>query len=344
MERRTLVEYQLANLRIQEVDLLGRPVEQAPYVVNVSSVQDFMQCRFRWLCKWVINRVPRDESAALSQGKLLHLIFEDHLTGKRPMKEAIRFRRNEWLDTPTDEKGRATAAKAVEGIDDLAEALVQWEDQYVWEVPVLEVEEAFELPFRTDDPFVPGMPDIIIRGRPDRVGIMGGQMWHVQNRGLAGSMNFGVYMELATRHYHEHVYARALQRKYQVPYGGTLFNLVRKLKYRTNVGKKNEKVKTLDQMFFQHPMSIDLTSELHLHVMDSLAYHIAEMWRVEQEYRLIGSVPAANEKMNGGFNGATIDPYFRVLTGKIDLMDDTYFKEREDTYAATEGDADDGSA
>lgn len=300
-----------------------------PYVVNVSSVQDFMQCRFRWVIKWLMNRVPRAEGAALSQGKLLHLIFEDYFKGTMSMGEAINFHCNRWPNEPTDEAGILVAQKAVQGIRDLEEALVQWQDKYVFD-ECLEV----EAPFEVEHPFDSA---IHIKGRPDYVGVMNGQIWHRQNRGLAAAMNFGVYMELATRHYHEHIYGVALNQKYAASrglrYGGTFMNLVRKLKYRTNVGKKNEKVKTLDEMFFQHPMTIDFTSPLHEHVMESLLQHIYEMRIVEANFRQNGAMPAPNEKLNGGFNGFTIDPFFRVLTGKISVEDNTYFKDREDMYA-----------
>lgn len=294
-----------------------------PYVVNVSSVQDFMQCRFRWVCRWVLNRVPRHEPAALSEGKILHLIFEDFLTGRAPtMFDAVGAR-------IAQAKHEGAPEKAIEGLMDRADALAQWTDHYEWDIPILEIEEPFEIEHPLD-------PRFRIKGRPDRRAVREGLQWHVQNRGLAAQMNFGTYMELATRHYHEHVYAVAGAEKYpQFPVGGTFMNLVRKLKYRTNVGKKNEKVKTLAQMFYQHPLVIDLKSQLHEHVMLSLLEHMKAMRWTENEFKLHGTVPPANEKLNGGFNGSTIDPYFRVLTGKVDLADDTLFKDRDDMYAPT---------
>lgn len=290
-----------------------------------------MQCRFRWVLKWVENRVPRSESPALAEGKLLHLIFEDHQLGKLTMKESIEYhcaKLKREAKTPSEQYA---ADKAVLGIMDRAEALEQWKDQWEWTEPVIEIEQAFEIKHPMD-------PDYHILGRPDRVGAMGNKrMYHVQHRGLMAQMNFPVYIDLAKRHYHEHVYAVALQQKYpQYKYEGTLFNLVRKLKYRTNVGKKNEAVKTLDQMFYQQPMSIDLESPLHHHVMASLLAHMQEMRRVEAEYRADGTMPAPNEKLNGGFSGCSIDPYFRILTGEASLEDDNLFKDREDTYAVAD--------
>jgi len=280
--------------------------------------------------KWVENRVPKFEGAALAEGKLLHLIFEDHHKGILTMAEACEVRCREWtrLARETNEPGLVTiAGKAVTGIRDREEALAQWTDQYPFTVPILEIEEPFEIEF-------PEMPGVVFIGRPDRVGVMGNEVWHVQNRGLAGSMNFGVYMELAKRHYHEHLYAESNARKYpQYKVGGTLFNLVRKLKYRTNVGKKNEAVKTLDQMFFQHPMTINLKSRLHKHVMQSMFAHVERMMEVEAAYRKDGTIPPPNEKMNGGFVGNSIDPYFHVLIGTASIHDNHLFKDREDTYA-----------
>lgn len=304
------------------------------YLANISSVNDFMQCRFRWVCKWVLNRVPIADGAALTQGKLLHSIFEMHLKDNHTMEQAIHHHlyeaKTQLAAMPLGAAGRYQLEKAITGIEDLAEALVQWQDQYEWEVPILEVEEPFEIAHPLD-------PHFRIKGRPDRRAVRDGMQWHIQNRGLARGMNFGTYMELATRHYHEHIYAVAGAEKYpNIPVGGTFMNLVRKLKYRTNVGKKNEAVKTLPEMFFQHPMVIDLKSDLHRHVMLSLLGHLKEMERIEREYNEEGAMPAPNEKMNGGFNGSTIDPYFRVLTGKADLFDDTLFKVREDTYAIVE--------
>lgn len=301
--------------------------EGKPYLVNVSSVSDFMQCRFRWVLKWVENRVPRKESPALAEGKLLHLIFEDHMKGLLTMKESVEYHCAKWKAQATNEHERFIAEKAVAGIMDRAEALEQWTDHWEWDIPVLEAEEPFKIVHPYDD-------SIEIQGRPDRVGVQNKRLWHVQHRGLAGSMNFAVYTDLAKRHYHEHVYAVALAQKYpQYKYGGTMFNLVRKLKYRTNVGKKNEAVKKLSEMFWQWPVSIDLKSPLHEHVMMSLLIHIQEMRRVEEAYNADGQMPAPNEKMNGGFSGSTIDPYFRILTGEASLEDDSLFKDREDTYA-----------
>ncbi len=298
-----------------------------PYVVNVSSIQDFMQCRYRWYCKWVLNRVPRQEGPALAAGKLLHTIFERHFQTGCPLEVAAtrELYAFQCLLQTFSEQDRSTGEKAVALIKDLRDAFPLWQDTYPMEVPVLEVEQPFEITFAE-------LPDVILRGRPDRVCVMSGAVWHVQNRGLAASMNLATYARLAKRHYHEHLYAEHLSRKYADlgDCGGTLFNLVRKLKFRTNAGKKNEKTKTAAEMFWQHPMSINLKSQQHQEVMRALFQHVREMMWCE---RRIGYRPPPNEKMNGGFSGSAEDPYFKVLIGEIGIADNRYFKDREDTYA-----------
>lgn len=302
-----------------------------------------MSCRFRWWAKWVMNRVPRDESPALGAGKLLHLIFEDYHTGARKtLASAADHRLAQWREAADDgalsQRERDAGDKAIKVIEDLAEALQYWKDTFEFQVPVIEVEQPFEIEFDQ-------CPNVVFRGRPDRAALGDGLVWHVQNRGLAASTNFATYTQLAKRHYHEHLYAEHLARKYPKGtrfgkyrvrgYGGTFFNLVRKLKFRTYAGTKREEVKTPAEMFWQHPMTVKLDSGLHRHVMECLFDHVRAMREAEDLWHKQEIIPPPNEKMNGGFNGNVIDPYFRVLTGEITLEDDAYFKAREDTYAQT---------
>jgi hypothetical protein len=312
-----------------------------PYVVNVSSVQDFMQCRFRWYCKWVLNRVPRKEGDALMLGKVIHTIFEEHARGHWPLQESATRMQAKLSSDMKDMQpwDRVVAEGVIKKLGELHEAWPLWHDMYEMDVPVLEVEEPFTIEF-------PNMPHVVFRGRPDRVCVMAGQVWHVQNRGLAATMNFATYARLAKRHMHEHLYAEHLARKYldMGSYGGTLFNLVRKLKFRTNEGKKNEKTRTGAEMFWQHPMSINLTSTNHHRVMSDLFYHVNEMIRVENEAKgaawhgltIKPRIPAPNDKLNGGYSGSSEDPYFKLMIGEIKLDDNEWFKDREDTYAVAD--------
>jgi hypothetical protein len=87
-------------------------------------------------------------------------------------------------------------------------------------------------------------------------------------------------------------------------------------------------------------MSINLNGYLHRDVMDSMYQHVLDMIVTEDIYGITGKLPPPNEKLNGGFSGNSLDPYFRVLIGEIDLADDHWFKDREDTYVASERDTD----
>ena len=301
--------------------------------INVSAINQYARCPYRWWAQYVMDWVPVEEAEPLAFGRLLHEVFELNANGKS-MDNALKIIKTKWTDlalNTNDSFENMFRTKAVLKLHELWEALEQWEDHYEWEVPVLEAECPFELDYNDDLTFV---------GTPDRVGVMDGRIWHIQNRGLNSSTNFGVYIGLARRHYHEHVYAEALSRKYSPrPYGGTLFNLVRKLKYRTGITKNKPEgiVKTLDQMFFQHPMSIDLESPLHKHVMKSVEQWAYKMRQAQVLYELTGEIPAPNEGANGGMWGNSPDVYYRVLVGEIELGDPRYFKKREQRYAVIEG-------
>lgn len=297
------------------------------YRVNVSSVQDFYRCRFRWWCKWVMNRVPVATSPALDAGKLLHVIFEDHFKGQ-DLVQAARSRCAEYrgMIVVAHPAARHGAEEAVQQIEDLIEAFPLWTDGVKVD-EVLEVEE----PFEWEDPKLPG---VLWIGRPDNVIRTGHQAWHRQNRGLAAGKNFATYARLAERHYHEHLYGEVLSVKYDdLDYGGTQFNLVRKLKFRTNVGKKNEKTKTAPEMFYQQFVSYSMKSPTHLSVMKSMRQHVVDMMAVEDRWNDIREIPGPNEDMNGGYSGNSEDPFFRLLIGEAKLSDDAIFKDREDPYA-----------
>jgi PD-(D/E)XK nuclease superfamily protein len=304
------------------------------YVTNVSSIKDYYRCRYRWACKWVLNRVPRTEARPLRFGKLLHLVFEDFHLGRGSMDEVIARWQNEWREAQ-EEVGPSDPAwyAAADSLDDLAqmrEPLLTWHDTYEFKVPALEVEQPYELDLGDG---------IVLRGRPDRIAVdKFDRLWHIQNRGLAAGLNFALYIDLAQRHYHEHLYAEMVWGRYAgqyASYGGTFFNLMRKLKYRTKVTKKNPLgvTKRYDEMFLQHPMSIDLSSALHADVMECIKADAIEMRELAERVRTGNVRVCINEDLNGGAFGNSRDEYFRVLIGEISLNDDRYFKSREDTYS-----------
>lgn len=325
------------------MDVRPGPIMNDTYVVNVSEVQQWMRCPFRWWAGWVMNKVPVGSSQPLEFGKLIHRIFEDYHTMKTPdMLVAISRARIDWINQMENAgllglgiSDIAVGTKVLKQLDDMTEALVQWHDIYTFDIVCLEAEVPFELELGDG---------IIARGRPDRVAVRDGLLWHVQHKALAAGTNFAIFTDLAKRSYHEHLYAKALWAKYKGKfrgYGGTQFDLIRKLKYRTKITKANPlgECKEYKEMFQQMPMSVDLESPLHHHVMDSLKYHIQSMRRARAEWRSFGIIPAPNENMNGGMYGNSPDAYFRVLTGEIELDDPRYFMEREDTYTTPEGSA-----
>jgi hypothetical protein len=301
------------------------------YTVNVSSIQDFMQCRFRWWCKWVMNRVPRKESPALAAGKLLHTIFEEHFQQGTSLAYAAELQLAEFKKAVAllPATAQVSGEEAATVIENMREAFPLWKPKFQF-TEMLECEKPFALVLPQ------WSPNIRWLGRPDFMGICLGRIWHRQNRGLAAGMNFGTYTALAKRHYHEHLYAEYAVDQYKhrkLRYGGTIWNLIRKLKFRTNVGKKNEATKTADEMFFEHAMSIDLKGPLHKAVMMAMVQHVEEMQRVISDWESERIIPPPNEKLNGGFAGNALDPYYRVLVGEINLSDDEFFMDREDTYA-----------
>jgi hypothetical protein len=317
--------------------------------VNVSSVKQFMQCRFRWWAQFVMNRVPLVTPAALDGGKILHRAFERFEKGTASLADSLAAECSEFRAQIPHEHPSCgpTLVKAVTTFEDVIEAMHLWEDKFDFD-EVFEVEQAHEW----QDP---ELEDVTWLLRPDKVVRADNLVWHVQRRGLAASKNFATYVRLQNRSYHEHLYATVLAEKYcgtdeytytsgngnkhHLKYAGTIFDLLRKLKFRTNVGKKNEQVKTAEEMFYQQPMWVNLRTPLHASVMMSLRQHVVEMQRCITLWRTEGLIPAPNEDQNGGYSGNSEDPYFRVLMGEVKLSDNTIFKDREDQYAeASEGD------
>jgi hypothetical protein len=300
------------------------------YTVNVSSIQDFMSCRYRWLSKWVLNRIPRSEGRALTFGKLVHKVYEDVLTRKLTMSESIDLHRMEWICAwmVADPEDKKVAEDALTDIQAYTEALGLWEDQYEFDIPTLEVEQ----PFRLAAPDY--APDIEFIGRPDRVGVLWGKLVHVQNRSLGATTHFDSYTRLAKRHLHELVYAYALQHKYpQYEYGGTVMNLLRKAKYRSEPTKAHPEgriLRPLNEILWQGIVNYspeDIEAGVHRASMWA-----QEMRACEYRFREHAEMPLPNERQNAGFYGNKEDEYFKVLIGQTTLDDDKLFKDRQNLY------------
>ena len=305
------------------------------FMVNVSSVKSFLKCRRRWYYEWVLDRVPRKGQKALTFGKLLHEVFEAHFKTGISMKSAINLhitQLQEYVGTegPDTQEERDDILAAVADLETLREPLEMWKDQYVVG-RTLEVEEAFEFPH-------PKNSNIIIRGRPDRVAIIFGKLFHIQNRSLAPGKNIGMYTQLMQRDMHELIYSYALQKKYpEFEYGGTLFNLVRKLKYRSKPTKAEPEGKImhgLPEILGQYMMHVD--EEQVQKALDDLLWVAQEMRKTVKDWEE-GRFPASNRDMDAGFFGNTKDAYFEVLKhGEHLLYDDAMFKPREVMYPVRE--------
>lgn len=303
--------------------------------VNVSAVQSFVNCPFRWWAEYVMNRVPVATAPALDAGRIYHKAHERHATTSLSLAASLEAECWQFREAipQSHPAAHANAYKAVETMEDLIPAMPLWRDKFPI-TKVLEVEQAYEYP----DPIVRDLTWLV---RPDRVVISGGRMWHTQRRGLAASKNFAKYVRLQNRSYHEHLYAEAMVQKYSdygfVPkWGGTVFDLVRKLKFHTNVGKKNEKKKTAEEMFWQGALSIKLSGPIHGSVMHTLRQHVGNMRRALYAWEKFGEVPAPNDQRNGGYGDNSEDAYFKVLIGETTLDDNDVFKTREDPYAHPE--------
>jgi len=301
--------------------------------VNVSMVKKFVQCPFRWWCEYVKQRVPIATAPALDAGRVLHHIFERHFRDGEALIDASRAECESFraLIPTAHASAQPNLFKSIEVIEDLQEAFPLWVDKFKAD-RILAVEEAYEM----QDPV---MKNVLWIMAPDAEVTKSKYLYHRQNRGLAQSVNFGQYSRLMNRHWHEHLYAEGLTEKWLTSkrlkgykYGGTHVNLVRKLKFRTNVGKKNEETKSAEEIFYQQTIFISLDDPLHKSVMAALRYHTRRMIRALREWENDGLIPAPNDDENGNYAGNSEDIHFRLLIGEIKIDDPRYFKDREDPY------------
>jgi len=275
-----------------------------------------------------MDRVPRIGNVALEFGKLLHVIFEIHFRG-HPMPEAIRRGRAMWeilAEQCTSESERLAVRDAVEVLDTFREPLSYWQDRFPIE-RTLEV----ETPFLIHHPYA---EEIQIKGRPDRMAVCYGKLFHVQNRSLAGSKNIGLYSELATEDMHELLYAWAMTKKYpDIPYGGTIYNLLRKLRYRsapTKAHPEGKQQRALSELLVQQAIPImPAAQERALHDVVWIAGEMERTIKRAAE----GILPARNRELDGGWFGNSRDPYWPVITGQATLADEALYKNRDDPYA-----------
>jgi hypothetical protein len=143
-----------------------------------------------------------------------------------------------------------------------------------------------------------------------------------------------LYRNLARWDMHELLYAWALAQKYpERPYGGTLFNIMKKVQYRGKPTKKDPEGKILrpiSEILWQFPVT--MTKDRIQRCLDDLVWTAEEMERTVEDITQ-GREPAINRNLNAGYFGNSFDPYVDVFDGRVDLMDNTKFKDREDPYA-----------
>jgi hypothetical protein len=295
--------------------------------VNISAVKDFQRCRLRWYYKWILNRVPRAVPRALGFGKVLHIVFEEHF--KNPgmnMEEACDLVIKRTLaeaDEMHDQYAAAEVRAVVNELMGYVEPLTFFKDKFTFD-ETLEVEEPFEFYLSNG---------VLVKGRPDRVVRYQGRIYHVQNRSIAAAKNLGMYTEIMQLDMHELIYAYYLRDKYpDYPYGGTIFNLMRKLKYRGANGKiLNEPDKIFSQYIVMlHPAHMEQAYTDLIWITEEMIRTIKDAEHMDVAYT---RMPAHSRDLNAGMFGNVKDPYFDVFTGKISLSDDRYFMDREDTYA-----------
>lgn len=288
-------------------------------VISGSSIADYFKCPLRWCYKWVSDRAPREVGAALTVGVIVHMVFEAYFKGETE-------RMGDYLQALIDEmpekkkKERAT-------LKELVEPLNEWVDG----MPIqetLEVEEPFEV-------LIEGTPGVMFQGRPDRVVRVFDKVFHYQHKTVGSGRDVGSYISLARRSIHELVYGHVLEKKYQDvgEYGGTIYNLVRKLQYRSRAKGKEGKILHPASAFFTQTF-VGVDREEQKKILAELPV-IANMMNETAAIYQDGGIVVPNREADAGYAGYGIDPYTPVIMGEASLDDDRLFQSREDLYAVT---------
>lgn len=292
--------------------------------VSVTEMKDFLRDRWRWYAAWVLNRVPRRHQTALDVGKAFHRAMELHLTLGMPpagahtvvlqeMQAALDNARREGRYEDADD-----LLKALREFTQLASHMAAFRDAWKFERTL-----AIEKPLEGPSLIVRNEKRWRIRGIPDRVVVMQGKTWHVQNRALDGKRNIILYNELLARDMHENLYAWLIQHAYpDWEHGGTLLNVVRKLKAERNPESA---------LWYQQPVGIDSFSVAR--AVQRARLIAMEMANSEELAEKFGhDALIDNPGLDGGWYGNSRDGYVDVLFGRATLQDDTLFRDREETY------------
>lgn len=289
--------------------------------VNISSIHDFIRCRKRWIYAWHLGRVPRIEAPALMFGHLLHTVFEYHLDGKtmeEAISETLRFAKLKARVAASREEENTWKQGAKE-VEYYSQVLLCWQDTYPIQ-RTLAVEEPFDLPLPNG---------VRLIGRPDREVLLWDSIYHVQNRGLADKVPLALYTELGMRNLHELGYAWALRQKYpEHPYGGTLYNILRKVALRNVKGKEKFAAPYTSIM---GQKLVPMLSQRIEEAVNKIVYYTDEMERTVALWES-GMTVGDSDLLDGGPYRNSKDPYFEVLLGRHSINDDRYFKNRVNLY------------
>lgn len=294
--------------------------------ISVSSIQDFQRCPLRWCFKYLENRVPRYEPTAFTVGKLVHTACEEYFTDGPNPPESPGHALEEKVNTATALLLDERENQALKEVSELIEPLKKWTDFYPIE-ETLEVEVSHSVPLWHDT--------IAFRIKPDRVVRIKDHIYHMQHKTIAAQRDVGTFVEVASHSLHELTYAWVLQSIYpQYTYGGSIYNLVRKLKYKSAAKATPGKILHQPHEFFSQ--WIVATDPDHIKLAVSDIHTLAKQMQNVADAYWGGDLPPANRREDEDFFSKRTDPYFDVLMGRATLSDDTRFMDREDHHAPKE--------
>lgn len=282
--------------------------------VNVSAVKSFQRNPRRWWYEYSLKRIPKTRTVALDVGTAVHRVLADHFLG-REMPTALNAGRAYVYDmrqtmlTHAQFEAAEDLVKEWEGLVPLLEA---WTSKY--EVQTVKVEEELWKQ-------LPGSEHVLY-GTPDRVVRWNGAFWHVQNRTLSGSTPIAPYLRAASLNLHELAYAWLIREHGMIPYGGTLFNIIRKLKL---MGAKGKPLHAPEECFVQE--FIPLTED---HINAAIA-EITRTARAMSDYIAHPPASICTEACVLGRYGNSLCPYFDVCMGEASLEDESLFVNRDET-------------
>jgi hypothetical protein len=268
--------------------------------------------------------VPRKTGTAVTTGRFVHKAFESYFKEGGKVGDHLAA----LLESIDPRYLNDRARKAYADAERLIEPLTLWSDRYPIE-RTLEVEQAFEIPMTNG---------LILQGRPDRVVVCYERIWHFQHKTLAATRKPDLFIELAKHSFHELLYAYHLIEKYKesgLNYGGSIFNVVRKVKYRSDAKgpKHGTIINGLDRLFIQRHITLS-QAEIDAAWWD--VFRLSQAMRDTADRYSVGILPPRNRHFDSGYYGNGVSPYLPVVLGDIDLDDDSRFMDRINLYDTEE--------